>query len=314
MPPPEAKQVRLVIDDSAVKGSEIGRGGAAKYLVLAAVTVTVGLLLGFAVGSTLDRRRQYNNVIHDGKEIYNVVRESAVTAEKADKQLKAALKRSTPGPTNEAAVAYEAIEALRALKKPFDAGAFSRRWYKAFRPATVDDLFQYHNNVQVLWERFERLSASTLTQNRREVLDKAAKSIDALARQQYGVVTTRAGDTYVGGLVYVSIPPVTGKTGAAKKKDQGPPAVKVSSRLGGRTVDRYPFLGHLDFPEKPDKYVILLDKARSMGILGASADAFARYRAEVSELAGLMQETIEIQGRLLTELGKVAALKEQWTF
>jgi hypothetical protein len=56
--------------------------------------------------------------------------------------------------------------------------------------------------------------------------------------------------------------------------------------------------------------VISVDKGRSMGTLGVAANLFGQFRGEVMVTQGIMDKTLEIQGRLLKELGKVAALEE----
>jgi hypothetical protein len=53
---------------------------------------------------------------------------------------------------------------------------------------------------------------------------------------------------------------------------------------------------------------MLVDKARSMGTLGTSANLFGQLRGDLVDAQGLINKTSEIQGRLITELQKVANL------
>ena len=43
------------------------------------------------------------------------------------------------------------------MEQPFSAAEFSRRRYLAFPTAVVDDLFEYYNNINLLWDKFELL-------------------------------------------------------------------------------------------------------------------------------------------------------------
>jgi hypothetical protein len=51
-----------------------------------------------------------------------------------------------------------------------------------------------------------------------------------------------------------------------------------------------------------------------MASLGSGANLFGEFRSDLDAASALMDKTLEIQGRLLQELGKVASLKERSFF
>ena len=301
------KKVKLVIDDSAVKDSEIGRRSTAISVVLVAIGLAIGAVAGFGAGSVGAERKQYNMAVRDGRDIYNRINEVSKTLETARGHLRTATEASQGGPGKQAHIEYKAIEDLRAMERPFAAGEFSRRRYLAFPTPVVDDLFEYYNNINVLWDKFEILSNKTTGERAREALDKSAKAAEELIATDYGLVVAKSGDAYIGGLVVTRPkPPEPGK----EPKEGDPQILLVSSREGGREVERTAFTGQDDFIEKNDNYVIVVDKGRSMGTLGGAANLFGQFRGEVVASQALMDRTMEVQGRLLKELGKVAALQE----
>jgi hypothetical protein len=301
------KKVKLVIDDSAVKESEIGRRGGARNFVLVVIGLALGLAFGFGVGSTSADRKQYNMAVRDGKDIYKRIGDVSKVLETAQGHLRTAVEASQGGPGKQAKVDYKAIEDLRAMERPFSAGEFSRRRYLAFPTPVVDDLFEYYNNVNLIWDKFEVLSAKIAGDRAREALDKSAKAAEELIATDYGVVLAKGGDSIIGGIVVARPkPPEAGK----QPKEGEPPIVLVSSRDGGREVERTLYNGQDDFVEKMDNYVVMIDKGRSMGTLGVAANLFGQLRGEIVTTQGLMDRTMEVQGRLIKELGKVAALEE----
>lgn len=311
-PAPAQREVKLVVDDSAIDDAETGRKKRGRTGIVLGLGAALGLALGFGVGSTTSDRELYNMAVRDGKAIYDEVQTASKTVDQANKQIKEILESATPSAGSEVKVDYEAVKALRSLEKPFDAGAFARRRYKAFKTSTVDDLFLYHNNVLDLWSRFGALAARTLPEGRREVLNEAAQATDNLAKSQYGMVPVEAKDRILGGLVFLEMPEM--KSEEDKKKQQQEPMVEVSSQLGGRSVQKKLFLGQRGFMESPTDYVVMLDKGRSTNILGEASQPFAEFRSDVQELQSLMKKTQEVQGRLIKSLGEVASLEEQFTF
>jgi hypothetical protein len=301
------KRVKLVIDDSAVKESEIGRKGTTRNVVLVVVGLVVGAVPGFLVGDTKSERKQYAMAVHDGQDIYARIDAVSKTLEVAQGHLRTAVEVSQGGPGKQAGVNYKAIEDLRAMERPFSANEFSRRRYLAFPPNVVDDLFEYYNNINLLWDKFEALSNKIAGERARETLDKSAKAADELITTDYGLVLAKSGDVFVGGIVVARPkPPEVGKD--PKEGEPEVPMMLVSSREGGREVERALFSGQDDFAEKYDNYVITIDKGRSMPTLGAAANLFGSFRGDLVATKALMDRTVEVQGRLVKELGKVADL------
>lgn len=306
------RKVTLVIDDSAVKEDEIGRKSRSRNYMLLGIGAALGLAFGFGIGATGSENKQYNLAVADGKEIYKKINEVSTQLEQAKAKLKAIAVASQGGPGRQATIDYKSIEALVAMPKPIVDNEFHGRRYKAFPQNVVNDLFDYYNNVNLLWNRIVALGNKTAGANKRRVLDESAKAADEVIDFQYGMVLTKVEDNYAGGLVVVR-PPEAGAAPAEKKEgeDDGAPKLLVSSREGGREVERTVYQGQEDLAEKFDNYVFILDKARSMGILGAKASMFGEFRGDLGATAALMDSTVEIQGRLLQDLGKVAALKER---
>jgi hypothetical protein len=319
---PQKQQVTLVVDESAIVESQTARKSRFKNFILLGLGILVGIVMGFMVGSTSGDRTQYNAAVRDGKDIYKTVNDVSKTVDQAQGFVKGLFAASAGGPGRKASVDYPSIEGLVALKKPISANAFNRKRYLAFQPGTVDDLFDYYNNINVLWDKFAKLGVQTAGKQKREALQKAAAATDEILNSEYGMVMFEAGESSInGGLVFVTIPTegATAKEtkdkgkgkGKGKKDDESnEQKVQVSSTLGGMAVERKVFSGQDDLLKKPGDYVIMLDKYRSKSILGAPTNMFAEFRGNVSDINGIMIKTVEVQGRLLKALGEVAALPE----
>lgn len=310
------KRVTLVIDDSAVKDSEIGRKSAGKAIAVATAGAILGLAVGFGIGNTLDKRNQYSMAVRDGKEIYAKVQEVSKTVDTAKDLIKSAVEAASGGQPK---VDTASIEQLVQLKRPFSANEFHRRLYRAFGDNVVDELFDYYNNVNLLWDGFTALGAKTAGEKKREALAKSAAAADGLVSTDYGVVLAKAGNAYAGGLVFMTVqPPAAGAEEEGKKKGKGKkgkdaaPVItaKVASQQGGQEVERTLFTGQPEVGDSPEKFVFAIDKARSANILGESANLFAKYRSDLMELSSRMERTVELQGRLTKDLGQIAAMSE----
>jgi hypothetical protein len=57
-------------------------------------------------------------------------------------------------------------------------------------------------------------------------------------------------------------------------------------------------------------HVLLIDGAGSRGVLASQTGAFGEYVNSIREIKTLMDQTVEIQGRLTTSLGEIARLQE----
>ena len=316
---PQAKRVTLVIDDSAVKEDEIGRKSRGRALAIALVCGLVGVGAGFGIGSVRSDNKQFSAAVRDGKEIYAKIQEVQKSVESSRELLKKAVEASSGGPGKKANVDFASIEQLVALKRPFSANEFHRRLYRAFGNNVVDELFDYYNNVNRLWDGFTALGAKTAGPGRREALTKSAAATDGLLNTEYGFVLAKSGEMYSAGLVFLNIPPAAPAAEAkpekkGKKKGKETAAegikVKVSSSQGGQEVDRTLFAGQGDVGESFEKYAFMVDKVRSRTILGESANLFAKFRGDLMDLNGIMERTTEVEGRLIKDLGPIAAMKE----
>ena len=320
------KKVRLVIDDSAVKDSEIGRKGGSLGIMLLVLGAAGGIFVGWMVGSTKGENSQFNMAVRDGKDIYAKINLVSKKLETANASVRAAMEASQGGPGRQAKADYKAIESLVALERPFGAGEFSRRRYLAFPTNVVDDLFEYYNNINLLWDKFAAIGAKTAGQHARESLDKSAAAADEVIASEYGLVVTKAGDDYAGGIVVVRRKPADEVEAADAKKDKKKGKDKdakeddasvimmVSSREGGQEVERKLFTGQEDYLDKIGDYVVSVDKAKSMKTLGGGATLFGQYRADIGEVNGLMVKTAEIQGRLIKALGEINNMPERSFF
>ena len=303
-PKVEEKKVTLVVDDSSVRESEIGTVSRSRSFFIIAAGLVAGVAVGYMVGNTLGDNRLWNRVVDDAKDIYRTVDEVSTTVDKAKKQVQAITDASKGGPGRRASVDYKAIAELAKIPKPLTAAAFHQKRYKAFTSGTVDDLFDYYGNINVLWDKFAALDGKTKGEEKLSALNKSAEVADFLINNQYGMVPQRAGERIVGDLVYVTIP-------APEIDEEGKPvpstALNVSSTANGEWVEKQRFLGQKEFTAAPEDYVILINKSISMGILGQPASLFAEYRRDVAEISTLMNKTVEIQGRLIRTLSDVAA-------
>jgi hypothetical protein len=306
------KKVTLVIDSSAVNEEEIGRKSSTRSAMLVGIGTLVGVAVGWAIAGTASENIQYNLAVQDGTAIYDSVDKASKTMEIVRTRLKAAVEAAQGGPGKATTVDYKAIEDLVALERPFSANEFSRLRYKAFPAQVVDQLFEYYNNGNLIFDRLATLGAKTAGEKKRAALDASAKATDGLLDSQYGMVLTKTEEVFAGGLVYVTqAEPVEG---APAPEEGAAPKVQVASSQGGRTVEREIFIGQEDFAEKYGNYVLMLDKGRSMSILGEQASLFAKLRADLMELNAIMTKTNESQGVLLKELGKVRSLEQRSFF
>jgi hypothetical protein len=104
-----------------------------------------------------------------------------------------------------------------------------------------------------------------------------------------------------GGIVYVE------RTQTGGSEEENADKLLVSSRVGGNQIEKTMWSGQKGITTDPSDYVILINKARSMGTLGQVANQFGEFRGEVTKMNLLMNKTMEIQGRLIKTMGEVVA-------
>jgi hypothetical protein len=300
------REVRLVIDDkTTVDAKEVGRRSAGRNFILVGLGLAIGLVVGYGGGSMMSDRNLYNLAVRDGKDIYQSVRGASDVVSQAQRYIDTATGAARGGPGKQPAVDYEAIEALQALEKPLDAHAFARKRYGAFQPQTVDALFEYYNNVNLLWDQFERIANRTLPEARRTALNEAAASTQSM-RNPTGCVPAVVDEQFVCGLVFVGPNEAGDGTTMMVRASLGT-THQFEKILFNNTEDQ-------SLLETPDNFVILVHPERSSGVLGEQASLFATYVGSLSETKGLLDRTVELQGRLETDLGQIARLEEVISF
>ena len=294
------REVRLVIDEKPVDDAEIGRKQRGRVFIVLALGILLGGALGFGTGNVVEQNRLRGQVIADGKEIYASVHTASDVVNQSKRLVTTALAKASANPPT---VDFASVEQLRGLKKPFEAGVFARRKYGAFQPGTVDALFEYYNNVNLLWEKFASVSARTLNQGARTELTNAAQAAGELASTQYGLVPRSLEGALVGTLVFVDPPPAP----PAGEQPQPRTEASVRANRGGAAATKKIYTGQ-SLEDEPSQYVVLVEGQSSINVLGQQANSFGQYRASLTELKALLDKTIEVQGRLETELGQIAAL------
>lgn len=299
-----AQEVRLVIDEKPVDDREVGRAARGRVFIVLALGIAVGATVGLGGGTVYYQRTQTALAIQDGKDIYATVHTASDVVNNANRHIHNAITKASANPP---AVDFAEIEALRGLKKPLDAGAFARKRYGAFNPGTVDSLFEYYNDVNLLWEKFAALEAKTLNQGARTELSNAAANAAALSTTQYGMLPHMQDSVFTGILVYVDTPP---------PPPPGPPVPRtkatIRERRGGAAAEKAIYMATEDqnIEEHPADYVILVDTASSIQVLGQTASAFGEYRRQLNEIKDLLDKTTQTQGLLETQLGEIAAMAQ----
>ncbi len=290
------QEIRLVFDDKLVQDAEVGRKQRGRNFILVLLGLALGAGLGFGFGSMNSRRQLFNATVRDGDAIYATVNDASSQVLSAQQKIDRLIERAAGQGGQQAGVDYDAIRELQALPLPISAGAFANKNYGAFNPATVNDLFAYYNNVQLIWERIGRLAATTLSDARRAELDRTAQAAADSATAMYGVVPVVTEEGVRGSLVFL-------EPGSTENK------VTARPRRGGQGRELDVFVSGTTLSGSPS-HVMLVDGAQSAGVLSEQLGAFRSYVNEIRELKTLMDQTIEIQGRLTTALGEIAALEE----
>lgn len=287
-----AREVRLVIDDKAVEDAEIGRRSGGKFIIAALVAAAVGVLVGWFVGGTQRERQLYDLVLQDAKDVYNAVGAATPKVEDAQKLLDRAVKSAAPAAGKGIELDFKAIEELRKLEKPFPADVFSRKHYRALEPASVDLLFQYYNNTNLLWAKITTLGAKALTPAAKEGLTRSAKSAGDLALTDYGCIPFKADKDFGCGIVAVT------------KGEDG----KVTANTRQGSYEKKLFTGE-DLGSKTSDYVIMIDKGRSGDVLSGSTNQFQSFARDLMDAKTLADQTVEMQGQLTKSLGNVVKLQ-----
>lgn len=310
---PVHRTVRLEFDDKLVEDKEVGKAQRFKLVIVAAVTLAAGLGVGFFGGSTFENRKIFDRTVRDAQSIYQSVNEASVTVNAAQRHINTIV-QAAAGSESEGTtpmVDYATITALRALEKPFDTQAFTGKNYNALAPNTVHDIFDYLMNIEQLWREFTLLASMTLAETARGELNRTAAETTQGATTNYGAVIVRPeeGGMLVGSLAYISE--------AGEGAEPGQVLARATRTGPGRTLSVYTGLddpnadelapGQMIEPGSP-LFVMLLDNAGSRGVLAEQTGAFGRFLNKLREIKPLVDQTVEIQGRLLSAIS--AALTE----
>lgn len=293
------QEVRLVIDDKPVDDSEVGKRARGRGFLILGIGLALGALLGGGFVSVNSRNVLFNATVRDGHEIYDTVTASTQVVLGAQQKIDRLVERAAGTATQPSSVDYDTIRELQGLEIPIHAGAFARKNYGAFNPSTVDDLFAYYNNVQILWERFGQLAGRTLPDARRAELDRTAAMAADAATTEYGLIP-QASEQGVLGILVVLDPanPATPTKRTIRPRPGSPQQRELELLTVETTITDSP------------SHVIPIDNRASAGVLSSQLGAFRDYVTEIRELKALMDQTIEIQGRLTTALGEIARLEE----
>ncbi len=301
--PTGQQEMRLVIDDRPIDEGETGRRKRGTLFIVAGLTAAVGAVLGFLAGNVNDRNKMFAVTVNDAQEISRDVSGATPKVEEAHKLVKRALAAASGG---EPRVDFAAIEALRAIARPFRAAQFANRNYGAFsEPGVVDSIFTYYNKTNLAWDKFEMLANRFLPTAAREQLEASRTAAGGLAQAiqnpnaGFGLVPRDMEGNLRGSLVYVDA------TGQAADST----TVKVRASANGAAKELTLYSGQ-PLTETPEKYVILLDLRSSVGVLGQPATLFAEYRRLLMEGDALLKELGELQGSLARSLGDIAKLAQ----
>jgi len=302
---PAHQEVRIVVDEEAVATAHEGKSRRVRKLMMitGAAAALLGLFLGVLATSVMGKRSEYNVAVRDGKAVYEGVRNAADQVSEAKRLLDRAADRAKAKPGEGASVDYEAIEQLRSLPTPFTAADFAGLNYTKFNRETVNSLFVYARQVGELWDKFDSLAGRVLPEPRRKELDAAALDETAITTSPTGCVPALGAAGFRCGLVYVDRP--EGEAASTK--------LKVRVTRGGQPFDKELYAGQ-DLRQNASSYVILTNPEQSEGVLGQRRNAFASYRADLTDLARLMDAALETQGSLERSLGSVAGLNEIVSF
>lgn len=290
---PNVQEVRLVMDERPVEDSEVGKSRKLKLLIGMIVIALLGVAVGIAAGSSVGDRKLFNLALKDALTVKSAVERSATGVTEALKHVSAAYAAAEAGKGKKPKVDDEALAALRALKQPLEANAFSRKRYSALAPPTVDALFQYYNHVIAGWSDIRRVSAMAASKESRAALSASAK--------QSGAGT----DTPLACIVAASREPVRCALTFIREKESDLEGGKlaVAERAVGQSVMKTLYTGG----SLEDGNAMLIDSGRSHGVLGRQATLFDQYRASLLQLKRRLTLAETKQKEVLDALRKVEA-------
>lgn len=295
-PVAQEKVVRLEFDDRLVQDAEVGKGRSFVVAIVGAITLVLGGVLGYVGGSTVENNKIFDRTVRDAQSLYVSVNDASSTVTAAQRHMNAIV-AAAAGNESEGTrpgVDYDSITALRALEKPFDASAFTGKNYNALPAETVHDLFQYLMNVERIWQEISALAATTLAETARAALDESAAAVGESANTTYGLVLGRNDDgVLVGSLAFM-------RNGSEEGQ------FEARATRNGRAINVSLFNGAEDqtVESGTPQFFVLIDGAQSRGVLAEQTGAFGRFLNDLRELKPLIDQTVEIQGRILQSISQ----------
>ncbi len=288
-----AGEVRLVIDERiTIDDKETGRGHKLPYMI-AIIVSFVALGMGYCSGSAMTDRIIRNRSVRDAREIKSAVEGAAKVLGGAEARIQQAINMANTKKQAD----IPSVEYMRSLKRPLDAGSFSRRNYIAFEASTVDHLFEYYNGMNRFFDQMGAHVAKSLAD--REELTKSQDTINELASSQYGCVFTGQGTQFESNLVIVK--PMEGGDGTK---------VLVQARPSSPTAERTLYSGSAMTEDDAGTFVIPMNLENNSRLLAQTIAPFRDYAGRLAMLNGMLTEMKVNQTQLLNALGDVANLDE----
>ena len=288
------REVRLVIDEKmTMTDAETGRGRGLGKVITVVISLAT-LALGYCTGSTMLDRVIYNRSVNDGREIKTQVETSAKALAGAQARVQQAIALANTKKQAD----FDTAQYLRGLKKPIEANAFSRRNYIKFAPDTVDNLFDYYNGVNRLWDLFAIHAGRTLGD--RDSLQRAPDLANTLSSTDYGVVLSMTDGLFLGNLVILADPLMDGENLAG---------YQVRDRMGRAPVDKTIFRGTELTSENFMNYVIPVNPSAKAGLLAENLSPFRDYLLRLNAMNALSTEIQQRQTKLLQQLSEISNLE-----
>lgn len=327
--------VRLVIEEKPLEDAGAEGRRRVRNAIIVTIGVVGGMVLGAGAGTINGRNNLANTGVRDGHAVAEVVTHASEVVNEANTHLEAIANAANGTGAAHPTVNYDEIAALTALENPVHAGAFMRKNYNVFDPATVDDLFEYDRHVQALWEDFTHINNVTTGPARRATLDAtaAATSCPSDLGHDEGAATAaitaaRSATTDAAHAQYVALVSAAGEgdavmvTGTLGFREMdfdqtthqptGRPFMRAGRTGPGRAFDLW--APGMTIGADPGSHLIPIDGPGSAGVLGERAGAFETFAESLAETRRLMHETLEIQQRLTTALTTIQNTPEAFAF
>ena len=296
------QQVRIVVDGDPVEDSEVGRKRAGKIAAMAVAFIAVGAALGATVSGVMRTTEEHDAAIADAQTILTAAEESQPGVLEAQTLVDRALSKANEGRTGGAQADYEALTALRAIERPgYNVDTFARSQFNRFSTA-AQPIIQNHMLLEQLFTEINRVATHWLNPRNRQSLDDAIGQVNgatgASAKPTSGCVPTITGGMLVCNLVWVNWPDTPPAGGAE---------IQMRPSRRGRWATKKLYNGE-SLTSQPEQYLVPVNFGTSRDVLGNSEGAaLAEYRRDIAGIRELINQTIEVQGRLQTELGTIVS-------